>query len=51
MLLEVVENGLHTFLSNPRPSEGLWGRCDLVTDLRLHGNFDQKVAVILRRLA
>ena len=40
--LELLDKQHHALLSNPLPSEGLWGSCNLMDDLRLVDNFDSK---------
>ena len=40
--LELVARSLHALLSSPSAAEGLWGRCDLMLDLKLDANFDKK---------
>lgn len=40
--LEHAGKGFHTLLSNPLSSERLWGRCDLMSDLKLDDNFDRR---------
>ena len=44
--LQVLNKGFHALLSNPMPAEGLWGRCDLMSDLKLNSNFDRKEIVM-----
>ena len=44
--LQVLHKGFHALLSDPSPSEGVWGRCDLVSDLKLHDNFDNKDTIM-----
>ena len=36
--LELLNKRFHTLLSNPLFTEGLWGSCNLVADLRLVDN-------------
>lgn len=40
--LELVGKDLHALLSNPMSTEGLWGTCDILADLRLRDHFDSK---------
>ena len=39
---ELVNKSSHALLSDPSPTEGLWGTCDLITDLRLNYRFDKR---------
>ena len=40
--LELQNKQFHTLLSNPLPTEGLWGSCNLIKDLRLVEAGDKK---------
>ncbi len=40
--LELVSIEFYSILSAPSSAEGLWGTCDLMSDLKLDGNFDSK---------
>ncbi len=48
--LELVARSLHALLSSPSAADGLWGRCDLMWDLKLDANFDKK-DIIMRYAA
>ncbi len=37
--LELMSRHLYALLSKPVPSEGLWGSCDLMSDLRLNERY------------
>ena len=40
--LELLNKQFHTLLSNPLSTEGLWGSCNLIHDLKLVDNFGSK---------
>ena len=40
--LEVLCQGFRNLLSAPLPSEKLWGKCDLMSDLQLDDRFNKK---------
>ena len=44
--LECVNKQLQALLKSPSPREGLWGRCDLMLDLKLDVNILQKVEIM-----
>ena len=39
--LKLLCKGFHRLLSNPLPLEELWGRCKLMSDLRIDDKFDR----------
>ncbi len=38
--LELVGQEFHDLLGSPSPTQGLWGTCDLMSDLRVKQRFD-----------
>ena len=44
--LELVDKRLHALLRYPLPSEGIWGTCDLMSDLKLDDNFGKKEDIL-----
>ena len=46
MSLELVNKEVSAILSNPLPTEGLWGVCDLLYDLLVDENLDSKEDIL-----
>ena len=44
--LEVLCQGFRNILSSPVLLEGLWGKCDLMSDLGLHKDLDRKDDIV-----
>ena len=44
--LELVDKSFHAVISNPLPSDGMWGTCDLMSDLKLDNNFGRKEDIL-----
>ena len=40
--LQLVSRDFHDLLRKPVSTEGLWGTCDLMPDLRLEDHFDSR---------
>ena len=40
--LELLNKRSHALLSSPSPNERLWGKCDVMSDLKLDDNFHRK---------
>ena len=44
--LTLIDKSFYRTLSSPLRSEELWGKCDLMSDLRLDKNFDRKEEIM-----
>ena len=44
--MERVGKRFYALLSNPLPSDELWGRCNLLSDLKLEDNYDRKEDIV-----
>ena len=44
--LEVVNKGMYDLLSKPVSADGLWGTCDLMSDLKFNDKFEHKDSII-----